>query len=72
MTAVMLHPQVETSSEQDVERLQSTLWEEQWDYVRSRSDFYRAKLGGRVNGRLSLDDLRDIDFTDKEELRLSQ
>ena len=72
MTDTMLHPQVETSTEQDVERLQNSLWELQWDYVRSQSDFYRAKLGSLVNGTLSLDDLRDIEFTDKEELRLSQ
>jgi phenylacetate-CoA ligase len=54
---------------------QLALLRERLHYVRSRSPFYRRKLdaaGIRADEVRTLDDVRRIPFTDKEELRASQ
>jgi phenylacetate-CoA ligase len=54
---------------------QLTLLRERLHYVRSRSPFYRRKLDAaaiRPDDVRTLDDVRRIPFTDKEELRASQ
>jgi len=65
------HP-VEQLSPQDIRKLQDEKWEGQWAYVSAHSEFYRSKLGDKCNAKLSLDDLQDVELTDKEELRQSQ
>jgi phenylacetate-CoA ligase len=48
------------------------MWEAQWDYVRARSTFYRQKLGAGADRPVTLDGLRDLPLTDKEEIRVAQ
>ena len=67
----LLHPDIETLSPADLRRRQDRLWPAQWDYVRSRSEFYRRKLGARP-AALTLEGLQDLPFTDKEEIKDSQ
>ena len=45
MTAGLLHPDVERVAPDALAPLQERLWEAQWRYVRTRSAFYRRKLG---------------------------
>jgi len=52
--------------------MQERLWGAQWDYVRARSAFYQRKLGEAVHRALTLDALRDLPLTDKEEIRVAQ
>ncbi len=47
-------------------------WTAQWDHVRSRSRFYRARLGSMCDREVTLEDLTAIEPTTKEELRASQ
>jgi phenylacetate-CoA ligase len=68
----LLHPEVETTVPEALASLQERLWRDQWDFVRARSVFYRRKLGGVVDRRLTLDTLRELPLTDKEEIRASQ
>jgi phenylacetate-CoA ligase len=67
----LLHPDIETLSAADLRRYQDRRWPAQWDYVRSRSEFYRRKLGARP-AALTLEGLQDLPFTDKEEIKGSQ
>jgi phenylacetate-CoA ligase len=60
-------PEVERMSEGDLDALARKRWRAQAEYVSTRSDFYRAhKFTGE------LDELADVDFTDKEMLRDDQ
>ena len=68
----LLHPEIETLSAEDLRRHQDTAWPRQWDYLRTRSAFYRRKLGKAAAGDLTLDGLQDLPFTDKEEIKDSQ
>ena len=64
----MLDAAIETLSTTELAALQEERLQAQWAYVRARSAFYR----GRLPERISLDALRGVGFTDKEELRASQ
>lgn len=68
----MLHPEFETLAPNEIRRTQDDLWRRQWDYVKTRSEFYRHKLGRAINRDVFLDSLQDLPFTDKDELRQSQ
>ena len=60
-------PEVERMNESDLDALVRKRWRAQAEYVRTRSDFYRAhKFTG------DLEELADLDFTDKEMLREDQ
>jgi phenylacetate-CoA ligase len=62
----------ERLSQAEVRRHQDQLWETQWDYLRSMSSFYRAKLAAWTDRNVTLDSLQDLPFTEKDELRVSQ
>jgi phenylacetate-CoA ligase len=68
----LLHPEFETLPEKEIRGLQDKLWEQQWDYVRSTSAFYKEKLGAARDQKITLDDLESLPFTEKEEVRRSQ
>lgn len=68
----MLHPEFETLIPADIRRMQDSLWDHQWNYVKSRSVFYRKKLGSLANKDMFLDSLQELPFTEKDELRISQ
>jgi phenylacetate-CoA ligase len=68
----MLHPEFETLLPDDVRQHQETLWGQQWSYVRSCSAFYKAKLSGTIPEAITLNELDELPFTDKDELRVSQ
>jgi len=68
----LLHPEIETTAPEAVAAIQERLWRGQWDYVRSHSVFYRRKLGRAVDGAVTLEALRELPLTDKEEVRASQ
>lgn len=68
----MLHPEFETLTSTEIRRMQDSLWNRQWDYVRSTSVFYRKKLGKLIEKEVFLDSLQDLPFTEKDELRISQ
>jgi phenylacetate-CoA ligase len=72
MSDAMLHPEFESLAAPEVHTMQERLWSDQWRHVRSNSAFYRAKLNRRLPEELDLDALRQLPFTDKEELRQSQ
>jgi len=72
MTANLLHPDVERATLEARAPLQERLWQEQWRYVRTQSAFYRRKLGEAAPRELTLDGLRQLPLTDKEEIRASQ
>lgn len=65
-------PDIETSGDADIARLQAEKWDQQHRYLVSHSVFYQAKHGKGWNSRATLDDLQDFALTDKEELRASQ
>jgi phenylacetate-CoA ligase len=68
-------PEIETMEWEGVERMQLEKLRRQLEYVVERSPFYARKLGEagfEVRDLRSLDDLRRIPFTTKEELRESQ
>jgi phenylacetate-CoA ligase len=71
-TAALLHPEIETTPPATLAPMQERLWGAQWDYVRARSAFYQRKLGEAVHRALTLDALRDLPLTDKEEIRVAQ
>jgi phenylacetate-CoA ligase len=64
--------QFETLSLADVRKLQESLWETQWNYLRSMSPFYRAKLSRWTDRTVTLESLQELPFTEKDELRVSQ
>ncbi len=69
----MLHPEFETLDPNEIRRVQENLWNRQWRYICSHSKFYQEKLGAIAQrGFLPLDQLIELPFTDKEELRQSQ
>jgi phenylacetate-CoA ligase len=72
MTDAMLHPNFETLPPDTVRAHQDQLWEAQWSYVSTASQFYVRKIGGRGSGRIGLDALASLPFTSKDELRCSQ
>ncbi|VVN65650.1 phenylacetate--CoA ligase family protein [Pseudomonas fluorescens] len=72
MPPELLHPEFETLSEQSIRNLQNGLWEQQWDYVRRTSAFYKEKFGATVDQKITIDDLQTLPFTGKEEVRRSQ
>ena len=64
----MLDAAIETLSATELAVLQEQRLQAQWAYVRASSAFYRDRLPESI----SLDALRGVGFTDKEELRASQ
>lgn len=72
MSDPLLHPEFETLPAAAVRQLQDGLWSQQWQYVRSASAFYKAKLAADLPETLGLDALQDLPFTEKDELRQSQ
>jgi phenylacetate-CoA ligase len=68
----MLHPEFETSPVAVVRAHQDTLWARQWESVRARSAFYRAKPDANTERSLTLDALSEFPLTEKDELRRSQ
>ena len=66
------HPEIELAAPPALIPLQERLWQTQWDYVRAHSVFYRRKFGSAADRACSLDDLRDLPLTDKEEIRAAQ
>jgi len=66
-----LEPRLERAPRADMRRLQITRLRKQLSHARAHSPFYRRKL--RPAPRLrTLDDLRRLPFTTKDELRRSQ
>lgn len=72
MPSEMLHPEFETLPDAGYRAIQDRLWETQWDYVRTRSVFYESRLGEARGRSIDLDQLQDLPFTSKEDLRRSQ
>ena len=70
--AGLLHPDLETAKPGALASLQARLWQPQWHYVRTHSAFYRQKLGAAAHRELTLDGLRELPLTDKEEMRASR
>jgi phenylacetate-CoA ligase len=68
----LLHPGIETTASEALAPLQKRLWRGQWDYVRAHSTFYRRKLGRVADRSVTLDALRELPLTDKEEIRSAQ
>ncbi|KND55227.1 Phenylacetate-coenzyme A ligase [Candidatus Paraburkholderia kirkii] len=63
----------ETLAPADVHRHQEALWAAQWSYLRAMSAFYRTRLAHWIDrDDLTLGDLQDLPFTEKDELRVSQ
>jgi phenylacetate-CoA ligase len=71
-TPTLLHPEIETTPPDALVPMQERMWQIQWDYIRARSAFYRRKLGPAAHREVTLDGLRDLPLTDKEEIRLAQ
>ena len=67
-----LHPEIETAAPGARAAVQERWWPRQWDYVRARSTFYRQKLGKATDQAVTLEGLRELPLTDKEEIRASQ
>jgi phenylacetate-CoA ligase len=59
-------------SPRQLRSLQEDAWRRQWLYLRERSSFYRAKFHTDLRNEISLDDLPQLPFTAKDELRTSQ
>jgi phenylacetate-CoA ligase len=68
----LLHPEIETTPPEALAPMQERMWRVQWDYVRARSTFYQRKFGEAARRAVTLDALRDLPLTDKEEIRVSQ
>ncbi|HEY7141143.1 MAG TPA: AMP-binding protein [Methylomirabilota bacterium] len=71
-TPALLHSEIETTPPGTVAAMQEQLWQAQWDYVRTHSTFYRRRLGEAAGRPVTLNALRDLPLTDKEEIRASQ
>lgn len=71
MTDAMLHPDFETLSSSKIGEMQNKLWAVQWPYVRA-SSFYGKKLNGATSRDIVLDQLSELPFTEKDDLRKSQ
>ena len=69
---VLFHPELESKSPAALRSHQEGLWRDQWDYIRSASSFYNAKLAGDCTRPFSLETLQDLPLTDKDELKESQ
>jgi phenylacetate-CoA ligase len=69
---VLFDPQFEAISKLELCAHQKLAWASQWDYVRERSAFYRAKYHDALRVNLSLDDLEHLPMTSKDDLRISQ
>jgi phenylacetate-CoA ligase len=69
---VLLHRELETAAPPALAALQDGLWQRQWDYVRGSSTFYRRKFGPVAGRPVTLDGLRELALTDKDEIRASQ
>ncbi len=72
VSQTMLHPEIETLSEDRIRRLQSDLWTAQWSHLRGRSRFYAEKLGVHLSKDASLEAIAELPFTEKDDLRQSQ
>jgi phenylacetate-CoA ligase len=72
MPDAMLHPEFETLSPEALRTHQDDLWRDQWARVRANSVFYKRKFGAAVSTVIGLDALTDLQFTEKDELRISQ
>ena len=70
--ATLFRPEVETLTPNEMRALQDRKWIDQWAYVASSSQFYKHKLGASAGRAPTLDELQEIELTDKEELRQSQ
>src|SRR5262249_4013459 len=70
--SALLHPEIETAAPEALASLQERLWRDQWDYIRTHSVFYRRKHRGATDRPVTLDALRDLPLTDKEEIRAAQ
>jgi phenylacetate-CoA ligase len=68
----LLHPEIETTPPEALAPLQERLWRAQWDHVRAQSAFYRRKLDRAIERGVTLEGLRGLPLTDKEEIRASQ
>src|SRR5690554_1559526 len=68
----MLHPSIETASDNEITYLQEDLWEKQWKHVINSSCFYKEKLNNFRDKKITLSGLKDLPFTEKEELKTSQ
>jgi phenylacetate-CoA ligase len=71
-SSAFLHPEIETTPPDRLALLQERMWQRQWEYVRIQSTFYRRKLREAANRPITLDGLRDLPLTDKEEIRAAQ
>ena len=69
---VFFDPEFETLCLHDLRVLQENAWRTQWAYVKGSSPFYRAGIGGSSAATPTLDDLRHLPLTDKDQLRDSQ
>ena len=67
-----LHPEIETTAPEALAPLQERLWRGQWDYMRAHSTFYQRKFGKATDHAVTLDGLRELPLTDKEEIRAAQ
>jgi phenylacetate-CoA ligase len=67
-----LHSEIETAAPGALLSLQERSWRAQWDYVRAHSPFYRRRFGKATGHAVTLDGLRDLPLTDKEEIRAAQ
>lgn len=72
MQAEWLHPEFEHLSPGAIRAHQDDLWRRQWDYVRNSSLFYKNKFGALAEREIRLDDIGQLPFTGKDELRRSQ
>ena len=68
----LLHPEIETLSAEEVWHMQQQLWQKQWQYVMQHSKFYQDKYQGRFDREITLAELKQLPFTEKDELRASQ
>src|SRR5215510_12658349 len=71
MASRYLEPRLERASRADMRRLQARRLREQVTHARTHSPFYRRKLAG-VRPVETLDDLRRLPFTTKDELKENQ
>ena len=71
MASRYLEPRLERASRADMRRLQARKLREQVVHARSHSPFYRRKLA-RTKPVKTLDDLRRLPFTTKDELKENQ
>lgn len=72
MAGAFLHPEIETLDDAALRRYQDGLWVRQWNHVRERSQFYRARLGRRTGRACTLDELAELALTEKADVKAEQ